>query len=90
MWIGFFDTSTGAVIADPYELFSGQTDIPEITEAGDTATITITIESRLVDLEKKRVRRFTKEDQARDFPSDLGFDFVPKLQDAELLFGRSR
>ncbi len=89
IWLGFFDASTNAVIADPYELFSGQTDIPEIVESGDTSTVSISIENRLIDLEKKRVRRYTKEDQQRDFPADQGFDFVPSLQDKDIQFGTS-
>jgi hypothetical protein len=65
-------------------------DVPSISEGGDTATITITAENRLLDLERVRVRRYTQEDQARDDVTDLGFEFVPALQDKEVLFGSSR
>lgn len=89
LWFGALDTSTGQLIADPYELFTGFTDVPSIDEGAETATISITAENRLLDLERARTRRYTKEDQAIDYPGDLGFDFVPSLQDKELIWGRS-
>lgn len=90
IFMGLIDTATLAVVSDPYEIFTGITDIPEIIESGETAVINLTIENRLLNLEKKRVRRYTKEDQARDDVTDLGFDQVPALQDFEINFGASR
>ena len=90
LWLGFMDVDTNALVGDPYELFSGLVDVPTISESGETAAISITAENRLIDLERPRIRRYTKEDQARTDSSDLGFDFVQSLQDAEILFGASR
>lgn len=89
MWFGALDVSTGQLIADPYELFTGFTDVPSIDEGAETATISITVENRLIDLERPRTRRYTKEDQNLDYPGDLGFDFVPSLQDKEIIWGRT-
>jgi len=86
VFIGLFDNTTKALIVDPYELFTGETDIPIISDLGETATIGIKCENRMITLEKPRVRRYTKEDQAIDDPTDLGFDFVPGLQDAVVKF----
>ncbi len=69
-------------------VFSGYMDQMKITEAGDTSQISLTVESRLVDLERVRVRRYTSEDQKSRFTSDLGFDFVNDLQDKEIFWGR--
>ena len=88
VWLGALD-STGAVVSDPYLSFKGRLDVPTDEDNGDTAKITITYESRLVDLERPRERRFTPEDQAIDYASDKGFDFVAGLQDAQLVWGRS-
>lgn len=79
--------ATGAVIATPFILYEGLTDVPEINEAGETATISLSSESKLMELDRAFVRRYTSEDQQLDFPDDLGFDFVPGIQDKEVIFG---
>lgn len=87
VWLGFLD-ATGAVIADPALAFQGRLDVPEIVDGGETCSITISYESRLIDLERARERRYTSEDQRIDYPDDRGFDFVPGLQDAVIPWGR--
>lgn len=87
IYLGLFDNSTKALIADPYELFTGETDIPIIADLGETATIGIQCENRMITLDKPRTRRYTKEDQAIDDGTDEGFNFVPALQDASVEFG---
>jgi hypothetical protein len=88
VWIGALDQN-GAIIADPYLAFSGRLDVPELDEQGDTATITITYESRLIALERTNERRYTHEDQQIDYPGDMGFEFVPALQDKQIKWGRA-
>lgn len=86
VWLAFLD-ATGAIIADPFKSFEGRFDVPEIVDAGEQATIEARYESRLIDLDRARVRRYTAEDQKLDYPDDLGFDFVTTLQDAKLPWG---
>lgn len=86
-WLACFDAGA-AMYGDPYEAFSGLTDVPSIEDGGDTATVAITAESRLSDQERARVRRLTPEDQKLTDPTDKGFDFVAGLQEAEVIFGR--
>lgn len=69
-------------------VFSGFMDQMKITEAGDTSQISLIVESRLVDLERGRVRRYTSEDQKSRFTNDLAFDFVNDIQDKEIFWGR--
>jgi len=90
IFMGFFAQGTRVSINSEFEIWSGFSDIPSVSEDGETATISITAENRLIDLEKVRIRRYTQEDQARDDITDLGFEFVPSLQDKEVLFGSSR
>ena len=60
-----------------------------IFDAGETATIQVQAENRLVRLEESRSRRYTPEDQAIDFAGDLGLDFVVALNDGrEIIWGR--
>jgi hypothetical protein len=88
LWFGLIDETTNSLITDPYKMFSGLTDVPMIDEGFDTATISITAENRLIDLERPRVRRYTTEDQKLDDATDKGFEFVPGLQDAVITWGR--
>lgn len=77
----------GNLIADPYQLRNGKLDISVIDDDGETATIAMQYEDRLIDLDRARERRYTSEDQAIDYPTDLGFEFVPSLQDAQIIWG---
>lgn len=86
VYLGFL-TDAGAIVADPYLSFSGRLDVPEISDDGETCTISISYESRLIDLERPRARRYTAADQKARHPTDLGFDNVPGLQDAVIIWG---
>ena len=48
--------SSGAVVADPYLVFDGRMDVMTIDDNGETATISMTAESRLIDLERPKLR----------------------------------
>ena len=91
MFLALLNTSTSAIIDDPYELFTGFTDVTTLTEQPDTATINIQAENRLVDLERPRIRRYTDEDQKSGTgdSADVGFEFVQALQDKVIIFGSS-
>lgn len=86
IYLGLMD-SAGAVIADPHLAFSGRLDVPVIDDAGDSCTITISYEGRLIDLQRARERRYTDEDQRIQHPADRGFEFIPSLQDAQIVWG---
>lgn len=86
VWLAMLDSS-GAIIVDPYLAFSGRTDAVKIDEGGETSTITISCESRMIELNRTRVRRYVEEDQIAEFPNDKGFEFVEELQDARMPWG---
>lgn len=77
----------GTINDTPYVLFKGRMDVMNIQEDGDQATINITGENRLIDLEVARERRYTSEDQKIDYPADKGLEFVADLQAKELVWG---
>lgn len=85
LWLALLDDD--GTVAGSHLLFSGLTDVPRIDDPGDTATISITAEHRLIRLKTPNVRRFTNEDQQLDHPGDLGFEYVPGLQEAEFRWG---
>ena len=88
VYLGLFDTSQN-VVADVYTLFKGKMDVLNIQEGQDTALITLKLESRLVTFEKASNRMYTLEDQQVDFPNDVGFEFIPDLQDKEIIWGKA-
>lgn len=65
-----------AIVGDAIEAFGGDVDAPRIEDNGDTATITIAVESELVSLQQRRTRRYTHEDQQQDYPGDDGFKWA--------------
>lgn len=80
--------SEGAILANPIVMFEGKLDVPTIDEDAEFSSITITYESRLINLERPRVTRYTKEDQIRLFAGDKGFDYVPSIQEQRITWGR--
>ena len=70
------------------ELFSGYMDQMNIEEGGDTSTIQMNVENKLIDLERARVARYTSGYQKSVYPNDLGMDFIEDLQDKKIPWGR--
>jgi len=77
------------------EVFSGFMDKMTIQDSAEGATIQLTVESRLIVLERPNVRRYTRESHAGVRTakslsgSDTFFDWVTKLQDKQIVWGRS-
>lgn len=71
-----------------YTLFKGRIDTMTIEEGGDTASIAVSLENRLIDLERPRARRYTNEDQQSLYPGDTGFSYVNDIQDKTIDWGR--
>lgn len=86
--MGFLNSS-GVVIDDPILMFEGKLDVPSIQEGSDTSTITLSYESRLIDLQRPRESRYTNEDQQRAFPGDLGCEFIASLQEKQITWGKA-
>lgn len=49
VWLGLL-TEQREIIADPVRAFTGRLDVPEVADAGDSCTVTISYENRLIDL----------------------------------------
>lgn len=77
-------TDAYAVVADPYLLFSGRMDTMNISDDGEKANISVSCESRLIDLNRPKVRRYTQADQKTEFPDDAGLDFISSLQEKSI------
>ncbi len=91
IWIGFLDDSY-ALVVEPVLVFSGLIDNSNVN-IGETATVTVTVESRLIAWERPKIRRYTNEDQQQRFSgesptiTDKFLEFVNQTVDKELLWG---
>jgi len=80
--------------SETVEVFSGFMDKMTIQDSGETSTISLTVESRLVVLERSSVRRYTRESHAAVRTSkslsgsDTFFDWTTQLQDKQIVWGR--
>ena len=85
--VAAFDEN-GDLISSPVIMFSGFMDVMAISDAGETSTITIAAENKLISFDRSSIRRFTAEDQKIDHPTDKGFEFVSKIAQQEIVWGR--
>lgn len=84
--LGALDGSN-SVIADPVIIFSGFMDTMTINDDGETAAIGVSVENRLIEFERTRVRRYTDNDQRIEYPSDDGFEYVAEIQEKNIVWG---
>jgi hypothetical protein len=69
------------------QMFSGDMDQMNIEEGPQTSTIELTVENKLINLERARVARFTSGYQKSKFAGDKGLDFVESMQDKTVSWG---
>ena len=86
VYLGFVD-SDYALVDTPVLMFRGRLDYMDL-QIGETATITVVAQNRLADWDRPRVRRYNHEDQQDRFPFDVGFEFVPRMVDVAIVWGR--
>jgi len=88
LYLGFMTSwASPDTSPDIVEIFSGYMDQMTINEGPETSTISTSVESRLIDLERPRSRRYTAENQKQRFAGDKAFDFVESLQNLRLQWG---
>ena len=86
IWIGFLDENH-SLIVDPVNLGIWRMDTMDIS-LGKTATISVKAESRLSDWNRPRSKRYTNEEQQKNYPTDKGLEFVPEMVAKSLLWGK--
>lgn len=69
---------------DFFEIFSGFMDVMTIEDNGETCIINLTVESRLIILDRKVPLRYTQETQNSLYPGDTFFSTVASLQDKKV------
>jgi hypothetical protein len=83
VYFGTTDTTT------PIEVFSGLMNVMTIEDSGETSVISLTVESKLIRLEKSSNWRYTEGSQKARYSSDTFFNYVSDLQDKTLVWGRT-
>lgn len=88
LFMGF--TMGGAnEVAGVLTLFKGRMTNMTISDSPDGATIALSAENRLIDLKRPSNLRYTKNSQKYIDSTDTGFNRVNKIQDMEIVWGRS-
>lgn len=86
IYMGWLDADF-QLIADPELVFFGYMDTQSVS-IGETSTINITAENRLVDWDRARVLRFNNETQQARFFGDRGFEFVEQAAERKVVWGQ--
>jgi len=84
---GALSPTAGTLIASPVTVFSGRMDVMQVTDDGQSAEITMTAESKLMDFKRPREIRYTDEEQQQLFPGDVGLEFVNDIQEKAIYWG---
>ena len=87
IWIALLAGGT-TLIGAPYLWFSGAVDKPVFSTGGDTMTIALALENKLINLARPSMRRYTSADQRLEYPTDTAFSWVEQLNDQALIWGQ--
>ena len=71
------------------QVFSGYMDQMNIEEGPESSVLSLTVENKLIDLERIRVARFTSSYQKSLYPNDRGLEFIESLQDKQIVWGKA-
>ena len=80
-------SSDNSIVSDPITLFKGKMDVPTIMEQEDTAIMSISAESKLIDLTRVKRLLFTHEDQQLVSSGDDALEYVSELANIEMTWG---
>lgn len=72
----------------PIEIFSGLMNTMQIEDSGESSVISLTVESKLIELERGSNWRYTEQSHKSRNSGDTFFDFVAGLQDVSIVWGR--
>jgi len=70
------------------EIFSGKMDKMTIVDESESSTINLTVESKLIELERPSGWRYTNENHQSRYDGDTFFSYVQSMQDQTLVWGK--
>jgi len=89
IYMGALNTATGALLADPDEIWSGFMDSASVT-LGEENAIMLTCESEFALFDKSNDSAFSDADLQSKFAGDLFFEFLPSMADAVVVWRGER
>lgn len=88
--IGYLSDDFSTLLDDPHKLWKGQInelDFVAPSTSGDQTTIRIVAESFLISMKRANGRLFNSADQQSEFAGDIGFEYLPDVEDIKLVWG---
>lgn len=76
-------------VPDIMQVFSGKMDKMSIQDESSSSTISLNVESNLVELERSSNWRYTDENHQSRYSGDTFFSYVQTIQDQQLTWGRN-
>lgn len=70
------------------EIFTGYMDEMNISEGPESSTIELTLENKLLDLERPRIARYSSQYQRSKYPTDGSLDYVENMMTKTVAWGR--
>ena len=70
------------------EIFSGKMDKMTIVDEAESSTINLTVESKLIELERPSGWRYTNENHQSRYDGDTFFSYVQSMQDQTVVWGK--
>lgn len=82
IWLGA--VQNGIVVADPVLIYQGLTDQVTVDVSEKSATVKLSLESRLSDLQREFNHKYTEQWQTQRYPGDNCLNSVEKLVDTQI------
>lgn len=89
LYVGALDESYRDVVGFK-KLWVGRLDSYDITDAGETITVSAGGESRMRDQRRPAMKRFTDWWQQRRYPGDVVFQYAAKMVEVPILWAKAR
>ena len=84
LWLGALNANE-ILIDAPVLVFTGKMDVMTLADDNVSATVELTIENEFIELARSKERRYSDEDKELEFPGDRFFEFVPSVQQKEIV-----
>lgn len=88
LYIGALDATYREVIGFK-KIWRGRLDSYDITDAGDSLTVTAGGESRMLDQRRPAIKRFTDFWQRKKYPGDRAFEYVSRMIEVPILWAKA-
>lgn len=76
------------IIGEPVILFRGKIDNQQIEDDGETSSIAVSIVGRTQNITRPKINRYNNADQQKRFPGDNGLQYVEKVVDKDIMWGK--